>query len=273
MAGKQFWIQTCEGLCNRFRVLLSAIGFCEMTNRELVICWPLSKGGKLRPLVTGESHKRFQAGLSDLWVHPYREVGRKEWKKMCRKPSSVEASVPPDPGSDAPILYLNTYEHFFHNLPHTPRQYASRLELIPELHDRVERFSGAYFTGTPQIGIHIRHHKAHEFTTTHSPVSWFVGRMGELQALYPQAGFFLSTDSSDLSERFSKRFPGLMREQCTPPGFNTREGIQKGLVDLYLLARTDYILGSYFSSFSEMALWLQGEKGYEDAQRRVGSLP
>jgi len=83
-------------------------------------------------------------------------------------------------------------------------------------------------------------------------------RIQQLRATYPDARFFLSCDSADVSRRLHEQFPGAIGELCTAPGYNTLEGIRKGLIDLYLLARTDYILGSHYSSFSEMAARLHG---------------
>jgi hypothetical protein len=261
---KQFWIFVREGLCNRLRVLLSAIGFSEMTGRKLRVCWPVWGQDAQRP---------FEAALSDLWIHPYREVSIADWYTMHGHPGAVEASFPPDPGSTARVLYLETLLSFFEGLPEGPAGYLSRLRLVPALEDRVERFAAAHFDARPCFGVHVRSHKAHRQTSEHSPADWFERRMEELGRQYPAARFFLSCDSGEVSARFHRRFGDRVCELCTPPGYNTVDGIQKGVVDLYLLARTDYILGSHYSSFSEMASWMQGEKGFETALARVGALP
>ena len=36
------------------------------------------------------------------------------------------------------------------------------------------------------------------------------------------------------------------------------EGIQEDLIELYLLSKNNYIIGSHFSTFTETAWWLGG---------------
>jgi hypothetical protein len=263
-ARKQFWVYADGGLCNRLRVLLSGIGFSELTGRELVVCWPVHGP---------ETDRSFQAALSDLWMHSYREVDMPQFFSMPAHPGAVEASLPPDPQSSARALYTQSCYSYFEILPLRPRDYLTRLRLAPLLEDRVKEFTERYLLASSRFGVHIRTNRAHEQTIRHSPVSWFERRMAELHEQYPEALFYLSCDSDEVSAALHHRFPGQIRELCTPPGYNTREGIQKGVMDLYLLAQTDYILGSYYSSFSDMAFWMQGEKGYEDSQKRLGSFP
>jgi hypothetical protein len=267
----EFWIHVVAGLCNRLRVLLSAIGYAEMTGRELVICWPTSRGGRLWSWLTGQSHRRFPAGLSDLWSHPYREVSSAEWSRMVNRPDSECFDPQSDEQADAPpILYLETFSSFFGLLPESPLHYTQRLSMIPELAGLVEQFASEWLDGQPTVGVHIRHHESHPTTREHSPARWFEERMSKILHDRPDTHFYLSTDSSEVSDRLHERFGGALRERSRPPGYNSLEGIQKGVMDLYLLARTDHILGSYFSSFSDMARLLQGERGYEDAKRRIG---
>jgi hypothetical protein len=47
--------------------------------------------------------------------------------------------------------------------------------------------------------------------------------------------------------------------------FNSAAGVQHAVCDLYLLASTNYILGSEQSSFSQMAGFLAPHEGYETA--------
>lgn len=275
---KEFWILVDQGLCNRFRVFLSAIGFCELTKRHLVICWPLRINTGIteriqRILSFQPDPARFQACISDLWQHQYREASLSDWKQMLKRPEATRSTFPPDAKCDANLVYLETIHAFFHILPHSPKEYVTTLQLIPELSDRVRRFSDIKKGHWPLIGIHIRSNCAHPNTITHSPLSWFEKRIEEMQGKYPNALFYLSCDSAFVSTSLLHSFPGLIYEHCRPPAYNSRAGIQKALVDLYILAKMDYILGSYYSSFSSLACYLQGEVGYEDSKVQIGTLP
>ncbi len=281
---REFWLEVDQGLCNRMRTLLCAIGFCEMTERRLVICWPTTPSlpfrEKLHRFVTKRPHPRtFDASLSDLWDLPYREVTQAEFQAQTTREDSAAITLPPeqhipDPAMPARVVYLRTIAWFDRGLPMHPSKYSDRLRLTPMLKGRLDDYlRNELRGGSPLIGVHIRSNLAHQKTANTSPPEWFENRMAELLKQYPRAAFYLSADSSEVSKRIHRRFPGIVRELCQPPGYNSREGIQKGLLDLHILAATQYIVGSYYSSFSDMAVLLQDYKGWETAVERCGKLP
>jgi hypothetical protein len=279
MSGKgEFWIRCDAGLGNRMRVLWSAIGFSELTGRELVICWPLTPemglAQRFLRFVARRPHPlQFDCRLSELWDVPYLEVSVPVWDAMKYDRQAVAAALPPEKDSTAHVLHLHTWSQFYRDLPQPPSSYARRLRMIPELADRYETFMQHELRGHPRIGVHIRTNRAHRKTRRHSPVEWFERRMRDLLDQYSSAVFFLSCDSDRVSARLKQRFPGATTELCPPPAYNSRSGVQKGLVDLHILATMDYILGSYWSSFSDLAILLQDSKGYETSVRRGGRLP
>jgi hypothetical protein len=213
---------------------------------------------------------RFGARLSDLWTPSFRVACERAWQAMVADPASEESALPPAVDCDARVTYLETYYAFFDVLPHPPAHYLPRLPLIPRLARRLEEQSRRLLDGRPNIGVHMRTTAVHRKTAEASPVEWFVDRIDVLSREHPGASFFLSCDSAETSREMRCWFPGLVREQLRPPGYNTRRGIQKGLLDLLLLARCDHIVGSYWSSLSEMAYHLQARKSYEDG---LGNTP
>ncbi len=269
-AQREFWLRPKLGLSNRLRALLSAIGFCELAGRELVVTWPLTQRPRRWPLRRVNPMLRFGARLSDLWTPSFRVASEHDWQAMLADPASEESALPPTADSDARVTYLETYYAFFEVLPHPPAHYLPRLPLIPRLARRLEEQSRRLLDGRPNIGVHMRTTAVHRKTAEASPVEWFVDRIDALSREHPGASFFLSCDSAETSREMQRWFPGLVREQSRPPGYNTRRGIQKGLLDLLLLARCDHIVGSYWSSLSEMAYHLQARKSYEDG---LGSTP
>lgn len=88
----------------------------------------------------------------------------------------------------------------------------------------------------------------------------FVDRM---RAEPPDRSFYLAADSPAAYEGLKAAFPGRIRhaersERCTRPGARCDldrgcEGMEAALVDVLNLARTQRILGSFYSSFSEVA--------------------
>jgi hypothetical protein len=72
--------------------------------------------------------------------------------------------------------------------------------------------------------------------------------------------FFLATDDGETRLLFEQKFPGKFISYCST--FNDSQlrqtTVQDALVDLYLLARTNKIIGSFNSSFSIYASDLGG---------------
>jgi len=73
--------------------------------------------------------------------------------------------------------------------------------------------------------------------------------VGILHAQYD----FIASDAADVKEYFKHKFG---KHVLLPTGVlnnSSQEGIKQGMVELYALARTKGILGSYYSSFSTAA--------------------
>ncbi len=242
-----------KGLCNRLRVLLCAIAYSELTNRRLLLYWP--------------KEEWFGANLSDLWEHHYQEIGSISNKILVslaggyRHYSSLHSQL------DNPIICLNTiYPFCVDNYPAPFMSYFSRLKLIEPLQHRIDSFAAQEFAGNPVIGVSIRYNRAHPRTLKASPPQWFIGRINELHAQFPNARFFLSTDCKEVSQLVRSATSASICELPRDYHSEAMSGIQEALCELYLLTRTNYILGSYYSSFSETAGSILGESAYENSQ-------
>jgi hypothetical protein len=154
-------------------------------------------------------------------------------------------------------------------IPHDPRirpfrSYLESLQVVPELQTRVERTYDEGLSGQRHtVGVMIRANtNAHAVARETSPPDWFYRRMREIRGEYPDVVFFLSTDSREVSDEVHRRFANVI-ELRGKSQFNSARGVQDGVCDLYLLARTGYIIGSAGSSFSLTAGWLAQHRGFE----------
>ncbi len=103
------------------------------------------------------------------------------------------------------------------------------------------------------IGVHIRR-TDHQYAISRSPTDQF---LRVLDRQKQERRFFLSTD--DQCEEVILRDRFGMRVSSYPKRSLHRAdtvAIQDAVVDLYLLARTDLIVGSFGSTFSETAAFL-----------------
>ncbi len=78
--------------------------------------------------------------------------------------------------------------------------------------------------------------------------------------------FYIATDSSDVQDYFrnvsvlKKRVFIYPRKTDLDTSRDFPEGVQEDLIELYLLAQNNRLIGSHFSTFTEVAWWLGKEK-------------
>ena len=76
--------------------------------------------------------------------------------------------------------------------------------------------------------------------------------------------FFITTDSKQVikyfkeSPEWGKRVIFYDRSTDLDTSRDFPEGVQEDLIELYLLSKNSKLIGSHFSTFSEVAWWLGG---------------
>jgi hypothetical protein len=100
------------------------------------------------------------------------------------------------------------------------------------------------------VGVHIRRGD-NRASIKESPSELF----WETMTAYDQSVvFYLATDSMTEREEAELQFPGrILTGSGTILSRNDPFGCREGMLDFYCLSRCSEILGSYYSSFSEMA--------------------
>jgi len=244
-------VRTAAGLCNRMWALLGGAAYAEATGRRYLFVW--------QPSHACGAHFR------TLWTSPYREMGSHSASVLARLVGTTPyADVTFDDPSR--VLVVTAGKPLTPNHPQIRplRDYLHTLRVVPQIEDRIERTYDEQLVGQHRtVGVMIRANPtAHSFARESSPPEWFYRRMEEIRTDYSDVKFFLSTDSPEVSDEIHRRFANVaeLRGKST---FNSATGVQDGVCDLYLLARTSYIIGSAGSSFSLTAGWLAGHGGYE----------
>lgn len=110
----------------------------------------------------------------------------------------------------------------------------------------------------PVIGVHIRR-TDHLEAIRHTSVSRYEEVMAEEIEASPEVRFFLATDDPDIKQRLLDRFgEDRIITARTALRRDSKEGMEGAVLDLFALSRTDKIIGSYYSSYSEIAAELGG---------------
>ena len=107
------------------------------------------------------------------------------------------------------------------------------------------------------IGIHVRRGD-NSMSKQYSPLEMFIIKMNELIYINPAIKFYVSTDSDEVYEKLKTLFGDSMYTTAIVRTRDTLAGIQSALLDLYCLSKCKKIVGSYDSSFSEVAAKMGG---------------
>lgn len=132
---------------------------------------------------------------------------------------------------------------------------ASRFTLVAALKAECQRVTAGFTEAT--VGVHIRRGD-HQEARQHSPTALFLERMSAEVRRRSAVRFFLATDDPGVEAEVRHLFGERVLTYRKPFNRDTDAGIRAAAVEMFALARTTRILGSYFSSFSEVAAELGG---------------
>jgi hypothetical protein len=136
-----------------------------------------------------------------------------------------------------------------------PEPDFSFFSLHPPQQEEVDNISQEFTTNT--IGVHIRR-TDNANAIRYSPSGAFITAMRRCIVADPDVRFFLTTDCSDTEQQLIAIFGKRILTRPRKLTRNSSLGMQDAVVDLFALARTSRILGSYFSTFSETAASIGG---------------
>jgi len=258
-------IVSFDGLSNRIRALTSGLAVAEAAGREFAMLWPANEacsarfdelfqnrwrvvGSPIRPIdmhmfqTSTWSNKRLQQFLAD----PRQHIVLSHWNWLVEVRSRGSRSR------------------------HQQRclQWVNELAPTTPLAARVESFRAERFAPT-MIGVHLRRGDAIRLRPqSSSNTNAALRAVDSFLASDPQAGILLCTDdgapdpfinqptpAEDIRGKFVARY-GSRVVWTTPRTLDRRSpaAIQDAVVDLWLLRATDYLVGTYRSSFSEIAV-------------------
>ncbi|TPW28803.1 hypothetical protein FJU08_15845 [Martelella alba] len=105
------------------------------------------------------------------------------------------------------------------------------------------------------LGVHVRR-TDHVHAIRHSPMETFLSEVDRKMATEGFTGLFLATDDDDAEQAICAQYPDTLIYRKRSRDRNQPVAIEDALVDFICLSRTDEILGSAGSSFSQEAALL-----------------
>ena len=227
-------IEVLAGMGNRIRAMISAICLAEDLGETLHVIWPAND-----PACMIRFQDLFSSRLPS-WVHV--DMGPLEG-------SSLEIKTEEDFQSwlkSNPRLPIKSHNAFYEKGSSRWLKYLWALTPQPDIVKLVEN---SFSSNSNVIGIHIRrgdHKKARE----HSPLEAFVDAMKKEDS---STKFIVATDNAPTKRELESIFGERVWFPATSLSRMTKLGMQHALADFLALSKCSKILGSYDSSFSEMA--------------------
>ena len=109
------------------------------------------------------------------------------------------------------------------------------------------------------IGVHIRR-TDNVASIENSPLELFYKELDLDLDKNERSLVYLATDSEEVKSLMRKRYGNRIISSTVPADRSSIGGIQDGIADMYTLARTNKIYGSFQSSFSEIASQIGGNQ-------------
>lgn len=125
-----------------------------------------------------------------------------------------------------------------------------------DIMDTVESFTESFSAHT--LGVHIRR-TDNKQSILHSPLSEFEKRMDTYIEQFADAKIFLCSDEKRVKDFFQQRYGERLLTRQAVLSRNSLQGMQDAVADLWCLARTQTVIGSYYSSFSDTAVEIGGQ--------------
>ncbi len=265
---KQLTLIPVGGLANRLFAMTSAMAYCRTNGISLRIYWFKDWGmgadfhrlfilspeagavdirdGKRHEYYTLDKPRRKNFFLPALWQRGVFNTRIYEKDLYAGNPDAL-----PDAFAQAGAkTYLVHFTKFYEE-PGMLHLLQPNAAMQKRIRERIKTF--APYT----VGIHIRR-TDNVSSIRHSPLTAFIERMEEEIRLHPDVVFYVATDSEKDKSELMARFGSRLQASPFQADRSNFEGIAEGLTELYALAATRKIYGSFHSSYSRYAAELGG---------------
>lgn len=254
---KKLIVEAHGGLCNRIRVLISASYLAERYGRELVLCWRPSPACGAR--------------FADLFTNPMTETDVLPEHPPAHKGSSPDALARAI-ASPEPVVCVSECHWLVADVDE--RKSAAHFVALRPIDAVIQAVDNiaARFRGRT-IGVHVRRGDfGRHLLRCHNLKLPALDRYFAYLDNW-RSTIFLATDGGEeVVGRFRDRYGDrLVIPPQRAPGRNTPQAIQEALVDVYLLQRCQAVVGTRYSSFSQLA-WCITKSPYAKVSEREVSF-
>ena len=254
------------GLSNRIKSLISCMKLADEYNTEYKVKWDIIDNYK-------NVHHLLNCSFSNLFINDIEitkiDKNDKIYNSHCLSISDKD-NLPHNFNTFKSNVKKKSFtkndrfnrniDFMYNKIPDNVKinyiKYFKILKLIPNLELIVNEFSKQFNEKT--ISVHIRswNRKNEGSRSILHNIKDFINIMNK----YPNNNFYLSSDSqkvlNHLKDIFKERLLIYPRKTSLDNSRDFPEGIKEDLIELYLLSKNKFIIGSHFSTFTEVAWWL-----------------
>ena len=251
MTSKTITIEPMGGLANRLRAIDSAIHLAEASSRKLIVKWNIIAECNIHFLElfhTVDNIDTVKGSPSDIgtkvkWkisaiTKSSSFIGQQEIEQLGFNQKSIISRI-----EKQNHVHINTYSRFF--------DYSSPFQFfkpLPHLQNQIEKL-----INPNMIAVHIRR-TDNRISIENSSLDGFISLMQKELSIQPNTTFFLATDSPEDEHKIKSLFPDkIFSYKKRSLDRNNPLAIEDATIDLFTLATCTKIIGSYWSSFSELA--------------------
>ena len=229
-------IEVLAGMGNRLRAMVSAMCLAEDLHTTLRVLWPANNPACMAPF-----ESLFDTQQLPSWVTV--QMGHVvDPSVSVLSPSDLEMWLSSG-GSHGDIKTISSYGHFYQKDPERWLRHLRSLRPLVSVD-----------VPPNAVGVHIRRGD-HQLSKSQSPLDAFISIM----ETYPETTpFIVATDSATEKKRLQERFGDRVIFHATSLSRMTVQGMKSALTDFIALSKCNVILGSYNSSFSELAAFYGG---------------
>lgn len=281
------FVHCMHGLGNRLRVLGSALAFARNTRRVPVIIWERDAhiAAEFHSLFKVQNFivmKKFNLPLPathfDQYSGPWKNFYFYNYMEMEENARKGEV-ITNNP--DKHLYYKGAYvmEAPDYTWWEASNVHLRKLQPVDIVHDHLSKLIAQNISEA--IGVHIRNRtlardiknvdfekeygskaaKKMEYWREQSCFRTFMGEMNRIiRKVNSEAKFYIATDTYMIIPLLEKRFPGRILSTKRSCDDRNSKCMIYALIDMYALSRTKQLLGSNWSSYTEMIERLSGLK-------------
>ncbi len=261
-----------SGLCNRIKSLLSAMRIAEyMNDNEIKVAWPKKQG------VISDCNFNDIFENENMLLKKEDNTNGAVMYNLWRFAIMPDDLIPDGFSDGTGIRYYDRKKFDKHShtrpdgknidgeydrIPEEVRKkylkHISTLKVNKDILHEVDVFSKKFDNNT--ISVQIRSWNDDDYKKNFFDINDFYQVMDSMSE---ETTFFLTADVPDVVDMFIDRYGDRIIVRPTNVDIGTRDnkqGIIDAMIDLLLLSKNKILIGTYISTFTEVAWWYSGCK-------------